>query len=1178
MQMSAQSSYATRVIKFMPAPGQFTNEAIAQSNSAEKILETTGGMISLGSFGGYVILGFDQPIANNPKNPYGVDFSIKGNSFAANLYGVWTEPAAVQVMKDLNKNGVPDDGEWYELAGSDYYMSATKKNVEMTYYNPNYDVRYTIPWNTNSGETGALLSNQFHSHAYYPDPFDFGCSKDSLTYTGNLIISSLDMSTPSYVEFYRAPAFGYCDSRGNSADLTNPQNPYFKDEKGAAADGFDISWAVDRNGNRVDLDEIDFVKIYTAGSANAGWLGEWSSEVLGAGITTPDPNYVPKDYYLNYIGITQLKVLKGKTCQYEGFLFKNGLPQTTGTPRWWTSDRSVGTVDNTGLFTAKKDGETWLYFSQKENIPTDSIRIQIVELKNVILEMEGNSASSSDSTGLIAGETISITAQGQDNISDILNGSTSNRFVYDSYTWTTSNPAIGTIHNGLFKGAQPGRTLVYARSVSNPALADSILVIVKPIPEAKPVSNPVRIPYYAATGTKKSSELFATGTNSTTYLHSAVSKNGRITPVITKNVLNYSITEGNYGKDTLTFNITSYGVTKDTDVVFVYEPDAYAAPKQLLFVDESAGDAGKQFLKAWLPASNETRTLLEQTSIHDIAIDGALAYLAADNYVGRYNITSYKFLQKHEKVGNSNDKLVVYNNLLLVAGHNTSEAYLTVYNKTDLSVVKQITLSGEITDIVTLNGKAYTMINKGESSSMAIVNLTNFSLEKEVPLNEQGLNVSTLLVRGTNIYGTRGYTHTNESAVLVFNTTNHSYSMVTTGGFETLFAHVPAAIEPMTGDSILLVNGNGFTAYDVAKRELKNGVVMSKNGLYPTGSVYDTEEGKYYVAYSNAEGQNATGRIFNAQFNETGTISGMGILPNTLKISSPITMNEAPQPASTSLANSTIYEKATSVTAITINKTAFTDKENNFAIYVRDISQYASWLSIDPTYTTNGGIRLQAKYTETVDTDSVVTITVEAIDNYGFSATRTFTITIKPRVYKPVVANPIPDITASLNSEAITIPTANVFTNTAASGVTFTQSVTGNSNPELVTATPGDGELILSFSPDKIGEATVTLRETASHSTYGEKYVETSFKAIVTFRDGISAIEKSEIVAYPNPFAEFIVIETAANGQAAIYDITGKQVLTVHVKAGNNTMNTAALAKGIYILKLNENILKIVKK
>ena len=61
---------------------------------------------------------------------------------------------------------------------------------------------------------------------------------------------------------------------------------------------------------------------------------------------------MPQDYYLNYIGITQLQVIQGQECQFEGFLFKNGRPVTEGTQKWWLSTDSVGTIDNTGLFKA----------------------------------------------------------------------------------------------------------------------------------------------------------------------------------------------------------------------------------------------------------------------------------------------------------------------------------------------------------------------------------------------------------------------------------------------------------------------------------------------------------------------------------------------------------------------------------------------------------------------------------------------------------------------------------------------------------------------------------------------------------------------------------------------------------------------------------------------------------
>ena len=40
------------------------------------------------------------------------------------------------VAYDKNKNGKPDDDEWYELAGSEYNKDATTRNYEITYYRP----------------------------------------------------------------------------------------------------------------------------------------------------------------------------------------------------------------------------------------------------------------------------------------------------------------------------------------------------------------------------------------------------------------------------------------------------------------------------------------------------------------------------------------------------------------------------------------------------------------------------------------------------------------------------------------------------------------------------------------------------------------------------------------------------------------------------------------------------------------------------------------------------------------------------------------------------------------------------------------------------------------------------------------------------------------------------------
>ncbi|MDR2475853.1 MAG: T9SS type A sorting domain-containing protein [Bacteroidales bacterium] len=76
---------------------------------------------------------------------------------------------------------------------------------------------------------------------------------------------------------------------------------------------------------------------------------------------------------------------------------------------------------------------------------------------------------------------------------------------------------------------------------------------------------------------------------------------------------------------------------------------------------------------------------------------------------------------------------------------------------------------------------------------------------------------------------------------------------------------------------------------------------------------------------------------------------------------------------------------------------------------------------------------------------------------------------------------------------------------------------------------------------------------------------------------GTENVENSSIVVYPNPFAEYIIINTATAGAATIFDLSGKAVLNVNLTAGSNRINTAVLPKGVHLLKTGDNTVKIVK-
>ncbi|QEC44838.1 hypothetical protein FSB84_25345 [Pseudobacter ginsenosidimutans] len=127
---------AMKVFDFQPAPGQFLNElpmwesgiteAQMIARAQDEILANR--MVSLGTFGGYIVMGFDHAVMNVPGQ---ANFRVLGNGFAT-----WSEAGIIEVAVDANGNGLPDD-EWFEIAGSEYNKASTIKDYEITYYKPN---------------------------------------------------------------------------------------------------------------------------------------------------------------------------------------------------------------------------------------------------------------------------------------------------------------------------------------------------------------------------------------------------------------------------------------------------------------------------------------------------------------------------------------------------------------------------------------------------------------------------------------------------------------------------------------------------------------------------------------------------------------------------------------------------------------------------------------------------------------------------------------------------------------------------------------------------------------------------------------------------------------------------------------------------------------------------------
>jgi YVTN family beta-propeller protein len=250
------SATISKVLEYCPAPGQFVNlipkyeigdDAVSM---AQKCLSSliNGNAVTLGGFGGYITVGFDTPVKNLAGE---YDFEIDGNSFSGNA-----EPGIIKVSFDANKNGLADDI-WYEIAGSEHISERITKDYSITYLKPTLQTD-AVSWSDNQGNKGTIQRvDLFHSQPYWP----IWNTDSSITLSGTLLQDRLSYINGKWVS--ESFEWGYADNSPNGSDGSK----------------FKIEWAVRTDGTPADLEQIDFIRIFTAVNNSAPMIGELSTEV-----------------------------------------------------------------------------------------------------------------------------------------------------------------------------------------------------------------------------------------------------------------------------------------------------------------------------------------------------------------------------------------------------------------------------------------------------------------------------------------------------------------------------------------------------------------------------------------------------------------------------------------------------------------------------------------------------------------------------------------------------------------------------------------------------------------------------------------------------------------------------------------------------------------------------------
>lgn len=268
---SADSSNSwSQVFEYTPAPGQFIGEGYTATTAAQACEIADNNMrqnryVSLGGFGGYIVVGFDHSIDNGE----GYDFAVAGNSFNTS-----SEPGIVWVMQDENGDGIPNDT-WYELAGSESGKSETIRNYQVTYYRPS-GAGMNVEWVDNQGNSGTIdYLPTFHKQDYY---YPEWIAADSYTLKGTRLKERNYDKYGNGAMWIQPPYdWGYADNYSSIDRLSDGEGS----ETTAMPNGFDISNAIDHNGKSITLSHIDFIKVQTACNTKSGWLGENSTEVFG---------------------------------------------------------------------------------------------------------------------------------------------------------------------------------------------------------------------------------------------------------------------------------------------------------------------------------------------------------------------------------------------------------------------------------------------------------------------------------------------------------------------------------------------------------------------------------------------------------------------------------------------------------------------------------------------------------------------------------------------------------------------------------------------------------------------------------------------------------------------------------------------------------------------------------
>lgn len=259
---SQYSPYITAMYDFAPAPGTLANDCYKQDGyTKEDVMKialgridntSVGYLLDLGSFGGSVVVGFDHTVINIPGER---DFRVYGvNESVPNFV---TAPGLLFVAYDKNGNGKPDDDEWYEIKGSAHKDNIVDSNFSVTYHRPAKDKApvQVGPFDPFQDRESVLTENSLGESFYLSllrnrkDLCPSWIDQDKFTFTGKRFNINIKPQVAGQYTLWQYDILDWGYANAKDPDI-------------------DIDWAIDKDGNKVHLPGIDYIKVVNCVSSD----------------------------------------------------------------------------------------------------------------------------------------------------------------------------------------------------------------------------------------------------------------------------------------------------------------------------------------------------------------------------------------------------------------------------------------------------------------------------------------------------------------------------------------------------------------------------------------------------------------------------------------------------------------------------------------------------------------------------------------------------------------------------------------------------------------------------------------------------------------------------------------------------------------------------------------------